>query len=96
MLSIEKIKPLPLVLLSAIIFDVVASFILWNYHGMIENNPIMLWALNKGVIYWLISAVKIGLAGFLYCIYPQFKRAIAGVTAIYLIVWIQYFGGLLV
>ena len=89
------------VLMCLVIFDCVASYLFWTYSGMVENNPLMLWALKQGWVYWLISAIKIGLVIVLgygyYNIGSKVCRWCVWVLiAVYSIVWVQYFIGSLI
>jgi hypothetical protein len=86
------------ILMGLVIFDSVASFVFWNYCGMIENNPFMLWALEQGWIYWLISLIKIGLVILLGYGYYGIKNRMARfavwlLIAVFTFVWVQYFVG---
>lgn len=63
---------------------------------MTENNPIMLWALQKGAMYWILSVIKFFLALFLWYIYPKSKIGVYILIVIFAFVWIQFFVGYLV
>lgn len=89
------------ILMSLVIFDSVATFYLWTYHGMIENNPIMLWALQYGWVYFLLKLIQIGLVIALgygyYVVENRMARfAVWLLIAVFTFVWIQYFIGELV
>ena len=87
-------------LMGLVIFDSIASFILWSYYGMVENNPIMLSALKMGWIYWLFTLTKIMMVIIIgYEYYNKNKIARIGVwllIIVYTCVWLQYFVGELV
>ena len=66
---------------------------------MIENNPIMLWALTIGWIYWVFKAVQLGLVGVLWWAYDKQKIvrfAVWLLIVVFTFVWVQYFVGELV
>jgi len=87
------------VLLGLVVFDSIASYVLWKYYGMIENNPIMLWALTIGWVYWVFKVIQIGLVGVLWLGYDKNRIARFAVwllIVVFTFVWVQYFVGELV
>ena len=66
---------------------------------MIENNPIMLWALTIGWVYWIFKTIQVGLVGVLWWAYPKYRIARFAIwllIAVFVFVWAQYFVGELV
>ena len=94
-----KLKPAPIILICLVLIDIFCSFFFWSYCGMTENNPIMLWALEHGWMYWLFSLIKFLLVTILVWAYSRVRiaRLFAWIViAIYGLVWLQYFIGRLI
>ena len=87
------------VLLGLVVFDSIASYILWKHYGMIENNPIMLWALQVGWLYWLIKAFQAALVALLWAWYTRVRLARGAVyvlIVVFSVTWLQFVVGSLV
>jgi hypothetical protein len=94
-----KLKSAPMILVCLVLIDIFCSFFFWSYCGMIENNPLMLWALQHGLMYWLFSLIKFLLVVILMWAY--YKVRIAKLftwilIVVYGLVWLQYFIGRLI
>lgn len=94
-----KTKTAQIILVCLVFIDILCSFIMWRYYGMVENNPIMLWALLNGYMYWLFSSIKLILVVVLAWAYPRLRLARIFtwvIIIVYGLVWLQYFIGELI
>lgn len=83
-------------LLLLVALDSIASYYLWKYCGMIENNPIMLWALQIGWVYWLFKLIQTFLVGIICYLYSKNKvaRFATGILiVVFSFVWLQFLIG---
>lgn len=86
-------------LLSLVGFDSVASYLLWQHNLMVEENPIMLWALQVGWLYWLIKLFQVALVGVLWAWYTRVRLAriaVVGLIVVFSVAWLQFLVGSLV
>jgi len=63
---------------------------------MTEENPIMLWALQKGWAYWVIKIVQLGLVlilGYFYAKNRKARFATWLLVSVFTFVWVQFFIG---
>ncbi len=91
-------KPI-VALMGLVIFDTLATYFLWNSNLMIEENPLMLWALQQGWIYWVFKVIQIGLVFIVGKYYEKKRIAKFGtwlLIAVFVFVWVQFFIGSLI
>jgi hypothetical protein len=89
----------PKILIGLVLFDTVATFIFWSKGWMVEANPIMLYALQVGWLYWLIKALQVALVTLLGLWYTKMRVArvvvILGIL-VFSVAWLQFFIGSLI
>lgn len=91
-----KRKVVPSLLILLVLIDIVCSFVFWKYCGMLENNPLMLWALKEGWVYWFLSMLKLGAVSILWLVYPRLRIVTVAFSVVYFVVWFQFFLGSLI
>lgn len=91
-----KGKLVPSILVCLVLVDIVCSFVFWKHYGMTENNPVMLWALKEGWVYWIFSVFKLGAASILWAVYPRLRLLTIAFAVVYFVVWFQFFIGSLI
>jgi hypothetical protein len=82
-----------------VLFDTLATYLLWTNQLMYEENPIMLWALQQNWAFWLFKAIQVGLVLILGYYYESKRIARFGVwllVAVFTFVWVQFFIGSLI
>jgi hypothetical protein len=90
---------LPKILIGLVLFDTLATYILWTNGLMVEENPLMLRALEVGWLYWLIKALQVALATLLGVWYTKTRVARVAVlilALVFSVAWLQFLIGSLV
>lgn len=96
--ALMKSKPI-MALMGLVIFDTLATYILWHSNLMVEENPIMLWALQQEWAYWVFKLIQIGLVLILGRYYERKRIARFGtwlLIAVFVFVWVQFIIGSLI
>ena len=86
-------------LIGLLAFDSIFTYIFWTYGLAEEQNPLMLWALQQGWMYWAIKIIQIGFGfGLAYLFYNHKIARVATnlLVIIFAITWIQFFIGCLI
>ena len=89
----------PKILIGLLLFDTVATFVLWSNGLMVEENPLMLRALQVGWLYWLIKALQVAVSVMLGLWYTRVRLARLGVwflIGVFSLAWLQFFIGSLI
>ena len=89
----------PMFLTMMVIIDTVATYVLWTNHLMVEENPLMLMALEIGWVYWAVKAIQLVFVGILWkgSFTHRWVKIMVWILAIfYFIVWLQFVVGSLI
>jgi hypothetical protein len=86
----------PKVLIGLVLFDTVATYVLWSNGLMIEENPLMLRALQVGWLYWLIKALQVAVVlplGVWYTKVRVARWAVYFLIVVFSLAWLQFLIG---
>ena len=89
----------PIFLLTMVIIDTVATYVLWTNHWMVEENPLMLMALEVGWLYWVVKLVQLLLVLAIWkasVVHKWMRFATWIIAGFYFIVWFQFLLGNLI
>lgn len=87
------------ILIGLLAFDSIFTYFFWTAGLAEELNPVMLWALQQGTMYWVIKIFQIGLGFILAYLFINNRLAKIGtdiLVLVFAVTWIQFFIGSLI